>query len=158
MSEQIKTGLTDESKPGKKPLTQYEDFKYVMQDVSSLYLGAKFTYEELLKQENVPFKLKAVLNHYVLKEASAETTLESQFYYLEQGSFLYETYRQLKIRVKIQLQQQKKGLFGKSRLTYQEKILSLKELTEMNLARKKASGVIIQEIIISKLGLMTFSV
>ena len=36
--------------------------------------------------------------------------------------------------------------------------MSLDELTDCNLARKKASGMIIREIIISKLGLMTFSV
>ena len=29
-------------------VTQYEDFKYVLQDSGSIYLGAKFTYEELL--------------------------------------------------------------------------------------------------------------
>ena len=43
-------------------------------------------------------------------------------------------------------------------MVYTEKILTLKELAEMNLARKKASGMIIREIIVSKLGLMTFSV
>ena len=46
----------------------------------------------------------------------------------------------------------------KKKMVYTEKILTLKELTEMNLARKKASGMIIREIIVSKLGLMTFSV
>ena len=38
------------------------------------------------------------------------------------------------------------------------KSLTLPELTAMTLARKKASGMLIREIIISKLGMMTFSV
>ena len=45
----------------KENLTRYEDFKYVLQDVGNLYLGAGFSYEELLLNEAVPFKLKAIL-------------------------------------------------------------------------------------------------
>ncbi len=136
----------------------YEDFKYVMQDTGNLYLGPKNTYEELLSAEMTPFKLKAIINHYVLKETSPETTLESQFYYLNRDSFLYEVFYQLKVKVKVQIQTVKKSLFGKEKIRYEEQILSLKDLTDMNLAKKKASGGIIREKIISKLGLMTFSV
>lgn len=139
-------------------VSSYEDFKYVMQDTGNLYLGAKYTYEELLAAEMTPFKLKAIINHYVLKEASPENTLESQFYYLSRDSFLYEVFYQLKIKVKVQMQTEKKSFFGKAKIRYEEKILSLKDLTDMNLAKKKASGVMIREIIISKLGMMTFSV
>lgn len=139
-------------------MSQYEDFKYVMQDAGNLYLGARYSYQELLENEAVPFKLKAILSHYIFKEASPETTLESQFYYMEPEGFLYETFKQLKVKVKVQIQEEKKGLFGKSGIEYRERIFSLKELCERNLAKKKASGMIIQEIIISKLGLMAFSV
>ena len=142
----------------KGKVTQYEDFKYVMQDTGSIFLGARYSYRELLEAEAVPFKLKAILTHYILKESSPETTLESEFYYIEPGTFLFETWQQLKARVKVQVQVEKKSLFGKSKINYQEKILTLKELSDINLARKKSSGLIINEIILSKLGMMTFSV
>ena len=132
--------------------TRYEDYKYVMQDAGNLYIGAKYSYEELLEQEMIPFKLKTILIRYVLTEASPETTLESQFYYLEENDFLYETYKQLKVRVKTQVQIEKKTLSGKTRMEYKEKIFTLQELVQMNLARKKASGMIVMEIIVSKLG------
>jgi hypothetical protein len=138
--------------------TRYEDYKYVMQDAGNLYIGAKYSYEELLEQEMIPFKLKTILIRYVLTEASPETTLESQFYYLEENDFLYETYKQLKVRVKTQVQIEKKTLSGKTRMEYKEKIFTLQELVQMNLARKKASGMIVMEIIVSKLGMMVFSV
>ncbi len=141
-----------------KNATRYEDFKYVLQDTGNLYLGAGFSYEELLEAETVPFKLKAILSHYILKESSPDTTLESEFYYLKEDTFLYETYRQLKVKVKGQVQAEKRSLLGKTSLVYQEKVFTLPELTAMNLARKKASGMLIREIIISKLGMMTFSV
>lgn len=146
MSEQMKAALQD------------NDFKYVMMDAGNIYLGARFSYEELLSQEMVPFKLKTILNRYILKEANPETTLESEFYYMEKDTFLYDTFSQLKVKIKVNVRVEKKSLLGKTSWQYGEKILKLKELTEINLAKKKASGMIVREIIISKLGLMTFSV
>lgn len=101
--------------------------------------------------------MKAILTHYVLKEADAETTLESQFYYMEKGTFLYDIFIQLKTKVKVNVLTEKKGLLRKKKQVYEERMLPLKELAEMNLAKKKAAGMIIREIVISKLGMMTFS-
>lgn len=137
---------------------QDNDFKYVMMDVGNLYLGARFSFDELLSQEMVPFKFKTIINHYILKEADRETTLESQFYYMEKETFLYDIFSQLRTRVKINVQEEKKSLFGRTSIGYTEKTIPLKEFAEINLARKKASGVIVREIVISKLGMMTFSV
>lgn len=139
-------------------VTCYEDFKYVLEDVGTVCLGAGFTYRELLSQEMVPFKLKAILERYILTEVSPDTTLESQFYYLEEGTFVYKTYSQLKIKVKAQVQTEKKGLTGRKKIGYQEKLFTLRELAGTNLAKKKASGMLIREIVLSKLGLLTFSV
>ena len=137
---------------------QDNDFKYVMMDTGNVYLGARFTFGELMEQELVPFKLKTIIRRYFLPETTEDTSLESQFYYLEKATVLFETFKQLRIRVKVNVQEEKKTLFGKKVCRYQEKILSLNELTDINLARKKATGMIIREVIISKLGLMTFSV
>ena len=146
-------------------VTRYDDFKYVLQDVGSLYLGAGFSYEELLAQELVPFKLKAIVSQYILKEAAPQTTLESQFYYLEEGTFLYEVFSQLKVQEQVPKKQRRLPLGGKSsgrgreeKYIYQEKVYTLKELAGINLARKKACGILVREIIVSKLGMMTFSV
>lgn len=138
--------------------TKYEDFKYVIQDVGSVALGAKYSYDEILHEDLVPFKFKTIVTYYILKESDKDTTLESEFYYMQQGTFLYETYCQLKTKVKVRTQSVKKTMFGKEKLVYKEELLSLKELTDMNLARKKAAGLMILEIVVSKLGLMTFSI
>lgn len=134
------------------------DFKYVLADMENIYLGARFTFGELLLQEMVPFKLKTIVKQYILKEADPDTTLESQFYYMNAGTFLYDTFCQLRIRVKVNVQVEKRTLLGARRLCYEEKVFKLKDLTAVNLAKKKACGMIIREIMISKLGLMTFSV
>jgi hypothetical protein len=135
-----------------------DDFKYIMSDTGTLYLGARFSYEELLAQEMTPFKLKTIIRRYILKEAGPDTTLESQFYYLEKDSELYEIFSQLRIKVKVNVQMEKRNLFGKVSCRYVEKVLTLKQLTELNLAKKKGCGMLIREIAVSKLGLMTFNV
>mgnify|MGYP001056343612 FL=1 len=47
---------------------QYADYKYIMQDVSNIYLGAKYTYEELTEDEEIPFKIKSLVNRYIKPE------------------------------------------------------------------------------------------
>ena len=66
--------------------------------------------------------------------------------------------KQEEIRVKVNVLEEKKTLFGKKKKVYVEKIYPLQKFVEINLAKKKASGVIIREIIISKLAMMTFNV
>ena len=137
---------------------QDNDFKYYMQDVGNLYLGAYYSYEELIGHEMVPFKLKSIIEHYIMKDTTADTTLESQFYYMTSDMFSYRTYMQLKAKVKLCMLVEKKPLFGEKKMVYQNKVIPLSEFVQMNLAQKKKYGVKIQEIILSKLAMMTFSV
>lgn len=136
----------------------YEDFKYVLLDVNSIYLGGKLTYSDIILHEMTPFKLKTIMERYIMKESDAETTLESEFYYMQEDSFQYKTYEQLRVKVKVRQQLEKKNVFGKSKMVSCERIISLKELVSINLAKKKASSMVISEILISKLALIGFTV
>ncbi len=135
-----------------------KDFKYVMMDTGNIFLGARYSYSELLEEDMVPFKLKVVISHYLLKETDPETTLESQLYYLEAGNLLYDSLKQLRVKVKVNALTEKKRLFREPVVQYQEKVMGLEELVGTNLARKKAQGLIIREMIVSRLGLMAFSI
>ncbi len=137
---------------------QNRDFKYFMQDTGSLYLGAKYTYKEILEDEMVTFKFKSIVEHYIMKDTDPETTLESQLYYMTPEQFSYKTYTQLKARVKVSLLVEKRGLLGRGGVKYENKVMKLDEFTGMNLAQKKKSGIVVQELILSKLSLMAFSV
>jgi len=137
---------------------QDNDFKYYMQDTSHLYFGARYSYEELLEHEMVPFKFKSIIEHYIMKDTRPDTTLESQFYYMTPEMFSYRTYGQLRTKVKVCILVEKKSLFGKSRMVYRNRVFSLEEFVKMNLAQKKKHGVRIQEIVLSKLAMMSFSV
>lgn len=137
---------------------QDNDYKYYMQDSGTIYLGARYSYREIMENEMVSFKLKSIIEHYILKDTEPDTTLESHFYYMTPEQFSYRTYRQLKARVKINVLREKKTLFGKKKLAYRTEVVKLDEFVKWNLAQKKKQGVFIQELVISKLALMTFVV
>ncbi len=137
---------------------QDNDFKYFMQDTSYAYLGAKYSYSEIMEHEMIPFKYKCIVEHYIMKDTDPETTLESQLYYMTPDQFSYRTYIKLKAKVKVTVLVQKKSFFGKEKMIYENKVMKLDELVQMNLAKKKQCGMIIQELILSKLAIMAFSV
>lgn len=139
-------------------IQQDNDFKYILQDTGSIYLGARFSYAELLEEEMIAFKLKTIIAQYLLKDVEQDTTLESHFYYMTPDTFSYKTYQELKIKIKVSIPQQKKTFTGKVQTVYKDKIYTLKEFVEINLAKKKQMGIIVREIVFSKLGLMTFTV
>ncbi|MDE6320451.1 MAG: hypothetical protein K2M22_12265 [Lachnospiraceae bacterium] len=138
--------------------TENRDYKYFMQDTGSVYLGAKLSYVEILQDEMVNFKYKSIVEHYIFKDTDPETTLESHLYYMTKEQFSYRTYEQLRAKVKINILEEKKTIFGREKTGYTTKIMPLAVFAEMNLAQKKAKGVVIQELALSKLALMSFSV
>lgn len=40
---------------------QYEDYKYVMQDTYQIYLGSKYTFGEIVENEEIPFKFRLLV-------------------------------------------------------------------------------------------------
>lgn len=131
----------------------YEDYKYAMQDTGRLYVGCKYTFAELLEAEDVLFKFRMIVQKYILPEADPEDTLETHLYYLEASGFLVKLYKQMKARVKVNVIEEKKALFGKKKKQYVTRQLDISELTAMTPAQKEAVGLVIQEISVSKLAL-----
>ena len=138
-----------------KQKTVYEENKYCMQDVSHIYIGTRFTFAELLEAEDIPFKVRLLVERDVMPKADREDTLESHLYYLDAESFLVRLYEQLKARVKINIIEEKKTLFGKRQKEYGTRLLTVRQLVEMPLDEKKEKGVVVQELSISKLALMS---
>lgn len=131
----------------------YEDYKYSMQDTGRLYVGCKYTMSELLEEEDIMFKFRLLVQKYILEEADREDTLETHLYYLNPSSFLVKLYQQMKARVKINVIEEKKRLFGKSGKEYVTRQISVEELVAMSTAQKEAAGLVIQELSVSKLAL-----
>lgn len=90
-------------------MPQDKDFKYLLQDAGAIYVGARYSYAELLEEEMAAFKLKTILSRYILQDVDASTTLESHFYYMEEGSFSYQTFRELKVRIRVSALEEKRA-------------------------------------------------
>ena len=135
-----------------------KDYKYTLVDYSNIYLGGKLTYRDVIEHPDINFKIKAIIERYFFKDIDPDTSLESHFYYMTPEEFAAKTYLQLKTKVKFNVLEEKRGIFGKKRRVYVTKILSLQKFMEINLARKKADGIVIQEIILPKITLMGFVV
>lgn len=134
--------------------TVYEDYKYSMQDTGRLYVGCKYTFAELLEEEEVMFKFRMLVQKYILPEADGEDTLETHLYYLGPTGFLVKLYRQMKTRIKVNVIEEKKGLFGRGKREYVTKQLTIEQLVGMTKAEKEACGLVIQELSVSKLAMM----
>ena len=135
--------------------TVYEDYKFSMQDTGKVYVGSKYTLDEILESEDMPFKFRLIVERYILPEADLQDTLETHLYYLEPKSFIVKIYKQLKAKVKVNVIEEKRGLFG-SKKQYVTKLVTVEELTAMSREEKESKGLVVQELIMSKLALMAF--
>ncbi|MCM1100755.1 MAG: hypothetical protein NC079_02605 [Clostridium sp.] len=136
--------------------TIYEDYKYCIQDVSSVYIGSKYTFGEMLETESIPFKFQLIVERYLLPEADLEDTLETHLYYLKAESFLVKIYRQLKARVKVNVIESKRSLSGKVKKEYVTRVWPVEQLAGLSADRKEEMGLVVQELIVSKLAMMGF--
>ncbi|HKM35245.1 MAG TPA: hypothetical protein VJY54_10960 [Lachnospiraceae bacterium] len=129
--------------------TDNRDYKYVMQDISNVYLGARYTYEELIEEEEIPFKIKKLINGYINQVVKEENlSMESHFYYMDAHGFLYQTFLQLKTRVRI-------SIFSEKKKHYITEVMKLQDFVKISPQEKEEQGILIQEIIFSKLALLT---
>lgn len=136
--------------------TVYEDYKYHMQDTGNLYIGSKYTLENIIDEEEITFKFRLIVERYILPEADLQDTLETHLYYLEPKSFLVKIYKQIKAKVKINIIEEKRSLWGGVKKQYTTKMVTVEELAAMSVAEKEAKGVVVQELRMSKLALMAF--
>ncbi len=139
---------------------QYEDYKYIMMDTAFLYLGSKYSYQEVVENEEVPFKFRTIVERYLIPEIGAETTLESDLYHMTEKDFTCRTYLQLKAKVKVSRLVTKKGFLGlgKTKRVYETVMIPLAQFVKLSKAEKEKDGIFVQELCISKLSLMTFTV
>lgn len=135
--------------------TIYEDYKYSMQDTSRIYVGAKYTFAELVEEENLLFKFRMIMQRYVLPTADPEDTLESYLYYLEEGDFNSKLFRQMKARIKVNVIEEKKNLFGKKKKKYVTKLMTVEQLVSFSPETKEKMGLVIQELSVSKLAMVS---
>ncbi len=132
------------------------DFKYIVQDMSSIYVGARFTYGELIENEDVPHKLKEVIFRIFLKEVAEDTTPENHVFYLDKESASYRAYKKMKARFRMSVWYPAGK--GRKKSGYVNREYALEEVVGNRELAQKMDTIVVEEVKISKLGLGTILV
>ena len=132
-----------------------KDFKYVLQDASHLYLGARMSFQEMLDWEDVPFKMKSIIHKYFVEEGNDEAGFALALSNLEHKSFTYQVCKQLRLKVKAGTYHSKVNRKGEESKKYISKVYSLDDYLALI---QENQEVVTEEISVSKLALLAFSV
>ena len=138
-------------------MPQNQDFKYVLQDFGNIYIGARYSYEEMLKSEEIPYKWKAIIRHYLLKETSPETTMENHIFFMKEDDFAYETFQELKASFKMSVWIEADGKRHKHG-HYESREYKISEIVQSEELHRKMDTIIVEELHLTKLALMMFCV
>lgn len=135
--------------------TVYEDYKYCMQDTGNLYVGAKYTINEIAENEDILFKFRKVCVESLKNGSDGDDSLETILYYMQPGDFRVQVLKQMRSKVKVNVIREKKRLFGKRKKEYVTEMMSIPELTSLSKEEKEGLGLVIQELRVNKLALLT---
>lgn len=129
------------------------DFKYIINDLTTMSFGARYSYKELLDSPDTGFKFKTIIRRYLTENVAADCTLESHLYYMKKNDPACEAYGELRARIVVLVP----TIHGNERI-FREKVFKMAELAEIPPQEKERMGMIIRELRISKTGLMRFTV
>ncbi len=130
-----------------------QDFKYYLDSLTVISIGAKYSYRELIREENISLKYRTICKRCFTAEVDPETTLESHLYYMKPEDESCDIYTRLKTKVII-LEPELHG----GHVRYAEKEMKIGELAGIPAEEKERRGIIIREVRISKMGLGSFAV
>lgn len=132
------------------------DFKYVMHDLTNVYIGAKYTYDELMNSDEVPFKLKTIFSHCMLREVAGDTTLENHVFYMHTTDISYQAYKQMKAKFKLSVFEE--NGHGRGKAGYVDREYKIEDIVENRELHEKMDQILVTELHLTKLGIMSTSV
>lgn len=136
---------------------QENDFKYVIQDLTNVYIGARFSYTELMERDDVPFKLRSIFSHYMLKEVAGETTLADHVFFITPQSQSYLVYKQMKARFRLNVWEPADGRKHKKD-GYVSKTYTIDDIVNNEELKARMDEIMVEELHFTKLGLMAVSI
>ena len=136
----------------------YEEYKYVIDQMSSIEIGAKWTYDELIDNVDLSHKFRQVCRSLFEQEVDGGTTIESHLYYLEKDTESFRAYNKRKTKVTCMVPDTKRAPKEDGTPYFRPEVFPVEELVKVPAALKEQLGVRIQEIVISKVGLASLVV
>jgi len=134
------------------------DFYYVMQDTSHIYVGARITYFDLGEHHDTPLKLRSAIYRVIINEFSLEDRVSDHLLDLTPSTKTYMIYDQLAVKIKVCFFQKKVDKKGRECEEYISKTYSIKELTEDAFLKEYPESYVIQELSFSKRKLLMLAI
>ena len=134
------------------------DYKYILESLSFLQVGARYTYAELQDDIDFSYKFRCIIKQIFLKEIDPDTTIESHLYYMSAEDESCRVLSLIKAKIRLYVPITKKHAGGRSSTEYEERILTPEELASITPEQKQMMNMMIFELQISKLGLMTYAI
>lgn len=134
------------------------DFKYIMQDTSHIFFGKELSYAEMMELDDVPFKFKAIIGSYFSKDTELTNKMIDHLLQMKKEEFSYRIFEQLKLQVRLFYKEEKMGLFGQKKEKWIHKTCKMQDFLQNYKEMVEKGEATIEDISISKLGLMTISI
>lgn len=138
---------------------EYQDFKYVMADISKVYIGTRLSYKEFCEHDFTPVKLSMIAQQYFYKDVTEDTTIEEHLFHMDKKSLSYMTMKALKVKLKMSIYVEETDKKGKTKGKWLvDQLLTLDQYLDEESYRLYPEHAIVNEIIINKLQIMMFSI
>ena len=134
------------------------DFKFVMQNFSDIFIGLRMTYSELGDAEDTPQKLKTAVFMYILPEAGEDIRICDHLLTIDEKSKTYDVFARLKGKFRVMLPVEITDRKGRIRTEYREKILTIQQLVGDEELKKQINPEYMMEYKFSKLHLGSLAV
>ena len=127
-----------------------QDYKYLIQDLTKMYVGAAYTYQELMDNEEVSFKLRSMIGKVMVKEVDGSTKISDHLFFIDKSSLTYMTLKHLKVKFKLNVFRKaaNKGNGG-----YVNEIYTIDKIVDDEYLQQNKDTIFVEEMIISKLNL-----
>lgn len=137
--------------------TTDQDFKYVIQNFSNIYVGGRMTYEELAEADDAPLQLKKVVQRIIKREVPLQTMLCEHLLNLQEDSDSYLFFKQAKIGIEVvflhEVEKKKK-----KQTEYESKTYTFDQFVKAQELHGENRDFIIREVLFKKLKLASISV
>ena len=126
------------------------DYKHVVQDVTNIYIGGKLSYGEMLDLDEIPFKFKVILSHYILKEVSRETTIENHIFFMKKEDMSYMIFKKMKAKFRLYV-------FDEDKQSYVGKEYKIEDIVDDEYLHENMNTIFVEEMHLYKINLLEIS-
>jgi len=126
------------------------DYKHVLQDVTNLYIGGRLSYKEIMDIDEVSFKFKCILSQYILKEISADTTIENHIFFINKEDMSYMIYKKMKVKFRLYV-------FDEQNKSYVAHEYKIDDIVDNEYLHANMNTIFVEEMHIYKINMLSIS-